>query len=239
MFGVGLFMRLLCKANEMEIVYVFDKNYIPYFELSVKSVLKFNPNAHITVVSPEKLDIEFENIVMDAPKLRHRVNDRITDATYLKLMLPKLPYDKIIYMDADVLCLKPLEDLWNMDCRFINLCESHISGERQALEHGHEKYGLSGVMLMNLASLRGYNFTKKALVPFEIDVSLWCHEETIINYYFYYNLKFIDRKFNYCYNRKYREQIPLSEVYMLHFPGKEKYHMAEIYQNKVETSPVL
>ena len=108
----------------MEIVYVFDKNYIPYFEMSVQSVLKFNPNANITVVSPEKLDISYKNVVIPIGKQKHRVNDRITDATYLKLMLPKLPLDKIIYIDADVLCLGSLKDLWKMDCDFINLCES-------------------------------------------------------------------------------------------------------------------
>jgi lipopolysaccharide biosynthesis glycosyltransferase len=99
----------------MEIVYVFDKNYIPYFEMSVQSVLKFNPNAHITVVSPEKLDIPYKNVVIPIGKQKHRENDRITDATYLKLMLPKLPLDKIIYIDADVLCLGSLNELWKMD----------------------------------------------------------------------------------------------------------------------------
>lgn len=239
MHGIGLFMRLLCENEKMNVVYVFDKNCLPYFELSVQSVLKFNPNAHITVVSPEKLDIEFENIVMDAPRLKHRENDRITDTTYLKLMLPKLPYDKILYIDADVLCLKPLNELWEQPCKFISLTESHIAGERQALEHGHEKYGLSGVMLMNLDILRKFNFTEKALKPFELPVRLWCHEETIINYYFYYNLKFIHRKYNYCFNRRYREPIPLDEVYLLHFPGEEKRYMAEIYQNKIVSCPIL
>lgn len=239
MHGIRLFMRLLCENEKMRIVYVFDKNYLPYFELSVKSVLKFNPNAQITVVSPEKLDIGFENIVMDAPRLKHRENDRITDTTYLKLMLPKLPYDKILYIDADVLCLKPLNELWEQPCKFISLTESHIVGERQALEHGHEKYGLSGVMLMNLDILRKFNFTEKALKPFELPVRLWCHEETIINYYFYYNLKFIDRKYNYCFNRRYREPVPLDEVYLLHFPGEEKRYMSEIYQNKIVSCPIL
>lgn len=216
----------------MEIVYVFDKNYIPYFEMSVQSVLKYNPHAHITVVSPHKLDIEFENIVMDAPKLRHRENDRITDTTYLKLMLPKLPYDKILYMDADVLCLKPLNELWDMDCKFINLTESYIIGERQALEHGHEKYGLSGVMVMNLKELRGFNFIEKAFKPFEIDLPLWCHEESIINHYFYDRLTFIDRKFNYCYHRSYREPLSEDKIVLLHFPSSEKRYMRLEYTQK-------
>lgn len=214
----------------MEIVYVFDKNYIPYFEMSVQSVLKYNPNAHITVVSPEKLDIPYKNVVIPIGKQKHRENDRITDATYLKLMLPKLPLDKIIYIDADVLCLGSLEDLWKMDCDFINLCESHIGGEKQAKAHGHKKYGLSGVMVMNLKALREFNFIEKAFKPFELDLPLWCHEESIINHYFYDKLTFIDRKYNYCYNRIYRE--PVENIVLLHFPSSEKRYMRLEYTQR-------
>ena len=84
----------------MEIVFVFDSNYIPYFNKCVDSVLKYNSKAHITVVSNEKLDIPYDVITVQLPKnLKHRENDRITDATYLKLMLPlMLPYKKnLIY----------------------------------------------------------------------------------------------------------------------------------------------
>lgn len=227
--------------ERMEIVYVFDKNYIPYFNMSVQSVLKFNPNAHITVVSPEKLDIDkkYTNVVIPIRNegiLKHRDGkDRITDATFLKLHLPQLPYDKILYIDADVLCLKPLNDLWKTKCDYIGLTESHSFGAKQAKEYKHEKYGLSGVMLMNLKALREDNFEKKAFVPFNSDfLSLWCHEESIINYYFYNKLSFIDIKYNYCYNRHYDSPLLQSEIALLHFPSKEKNIMKRVFDESLK-----
>jgi len=213
----------------MEIVYVFDKNYIPYFNISVKSILKHNPNANITVVSAEKLDILYNNIIIPLPEnCPHRKNDRITDSIYLKLKLTELQLDKILYIDADVLCLKPLDELWNIDCPYICLTESHTYGEKQAIEHAHCKYGLSGVMLMNLNELRKDNFTNKAFQPFNKQpYKLWCHEETIINHYFYNKLKFIDIKYNYCHNRQYKKSLLENEITLLHFPGNTKYKMEQ------------
>ena len=220
--------------DKMEIVYAFDKNYLPYFELSAASVLKYNPNAHITVVSPEPLGIDkkFNNIVMqpiDAKNIKYKNNPRITESSYLRLYLPELPYKKILYMDADVLCLQPLGELWNNECPYICVTESHRYGTKQAAELGHEKYGLAGVMLMNLEEMRNDDFTEKAFNPFESNVQFWQQEETILNYWFYDKMTFIDKKYNYCFNRQYVDPIAPCEVTLLHFPGAEKKMMKHIY----------
>ena len=129
-------------SSKMEIVYVFDKNYLKYFNVSVKSVLKYNPYTHITVISPEKLDIPYDNVVMDIPpNVKHRENDRITSATFLKLQIPKLPYDKVLFIDADIICQAPLDELWNMECNYICLTEFNKSKLiRTEMHDGSEFY---------------------------------------------------------------------------------------------------
>lgn len=216
----------------MEIVYVFDKNYLKYFNVSVKSVLKYNPYAHITVISPEKLDIPYDNVVMEIPSnVKHRDNDRITSATFLKLHIPKLPYDKVLFIDADIICQAPLDELWNTQCDYICLSESHTYGDKQAKEHNHKKYGLSGMMLMNLKALREDNFIEKSFVPFDTTpYKIWCHEETIINHYFYDKLTFVDRKFNYCHNRTYKNPISEMNAVLLHYCGGNK---ADFFSHKL------
>lgn len=54
----------------MNIVYVFDENYIDLYKISSRSLLKHNPEAKITVVSPRPLPLE-NNIVIQAPALKH------------------------------------------------------------------------------------------------------------------------------------------------------------------------
>ena len=202
------------------IVYVCDENYLRYVNVSAKSALKLHPKAKIIVVSPEKLDTEFENVVIPLDReYRHNVNDRITSATYLKLFLPELPYDKIIYLDGDTIIQKPLDELWNMDCKFINLCETY--SKKHALDLGVKKYGLSGMMVMNLDALRKANFTDKCLNATP-NVKHWQHEETLINAVFNKKLKFIDKKWNYCHKRLYDEPISENDVCILHICGKDK-----------------
>ena len=145
----------------MIVVYCCDENYIEYTALSIKSVRKFNPNAQIIVVSEMPLNFWMdgvEKVTIQMPKqFRTRGEvDRITNAAYLKCFLTELPYDKILYLDGDTICQGPLNELWEMPCEYINICESHNHGKLQAKDLGHEKYGLTGMMVMNLKNLRNF-----------------------------------------------------------------------------------
>lgn len=211
----------------MRIVYVADRNYMPYVEISAKSLLKVNPDAQITVVSPEPVETEFENFVIPLQReFRHNQNDRITSTTYLKLYLTELPYDKIIYLDGDTLVLQPINELWNMDCKYINLCETFSKKHEKDIGR---KYGLSGMMVMNLKNLRTIDYTACCLRA-NPQVKHWQHEETLINVALRDFLKFIPIKWNYCHNREYgNKKLPLSEVGILHVCGQDKSFMFQAY----------
>lgn len=217
----------------MNIVYVLDKKYFPLYELSVRSLLKHNPDANITVVSPEPLGVE-NNIILTPPNLKHKENDRITPATYLKLLLPQLPFDKIILIDADTIIQDSLKSLWNKNV-YLGMVQTYK--KTQAQEHGHKKYYLSGMMLMNLKKMREDNFTEKCLKPFNFN-GQWQHEETIINHYFYEKITEIDKKYNYCHNRHYENPICECSAVVLHFCGKDKSDM-ERYINLKEVKDFL
>ena len=218
----------------MIIVYAIDENYKKLTEISIKTVKKNNPEAKIIVVSEKPIDVKGmdENYIFDlGGQHRNRgFGDRITNAAYLKLMLPELPYDKVIFMDGDTICQKPLNDLWEYDIEYIGVTESHSYGKKQAKELGLKKYALSSMMVMNLKNLRKLDFTKKSF-EFEktnqIPTKLWRHEETILNILWEDILTFLPVKFNYCYNREYDNQIKEQEAVILHIIGKDKSKMLE------------
>lgn len=212
----------------MNIVYCIDNRYVELTKKSIFSILKFNPMANIIIVS--------ENIIPDLQKYtnyqfnlmqynfkQRTQNDRITKAGYLRLFLPEiLPFDRCLYLDGDTICQRPLKSLYDMDCEYINACESHSYGKQQAKELNIEKYALSGMMLMNLKALREDNFTLKCLKYQNDSLSLWCHDETLINGAYNSKIKFIDKKYNYCHNREYDNPIPENEAYILHYVGGRK-----------------
>ena len=206
----------------MVVVYVADKNYMPYVEISARSVLKYN-NTKIIVVSPEPVDTQYENVVIPLKEeYRQTENDRITQTTYLKLFLTQLPYDKIIYLDGDTICNGKLDELWRMDCDYINLCDTFSQKHKNDLKV--EKYGLSGMMVMNLKALREIDFTNLCLKT-NPNVKHWQHEETLINVAMHDKLHFIDNKWNYCYKRDYGDGSKEFDAVILHICGKNKSRM--------------
>lgn len=215
----------------MRVVYCLDKNYMEYAKISAESIKRFNPDAKFTVVSLEKLEnipFQCENVVIPINRefRKRNENDRISKTAYLKLYLTNLSYDKILYVDADVICQKPLNELWEMKCPYICLTESHNYGKEQAKDLGLEKYGLSGMMLMNLGNLRQINFTERCLEAEKTaNPKLWCHDETLINVAMNGLLKFIPVKYNYCHNREYDNPILEENAYILHYVGKDKSDM--------------
>lgn len=213
----------------MKIVFCVDKNYERLAQISIESYKKNNPGAEIIVVSetkmPKTLGYHRNVIIRLDRQFRNRgEGDRITNAAYLKCFLTELPYSTILYADTDTICQKPLNDLMRIPCEYINLCESHIYGDQQAKSIGNEKYGLTGMMVMNLDNLRKINFTEKCLEVeknYPTPVTGWRHDETCINVAMGDKLHFIDQKFNYCHNRMYENPIPEKDAYILHYVGSK------------------
>ena len=217
----------------MIIVYVADNKYKDYLQASIKSFLKYNPQAHIVVVSESQMPYGHENITIPMYRqFRNRgIGDRISNTAYLKIFLTQLPYDKVIYTDCDTICQAPLNELWDMPCEYINLTESHAYGKKQAEAMGVEKYGLTGMMVMNLKNLRKIGFTQKCLDAEKnapTPSTGWQHDETCINYAMKDKITFIDKKWNYCHNRTYDDPIPEAEAKILHYVGKDKTQMLSI-----------
>ena len=219
----------------MIIVYCLDDNYKELAEISIASYRKHNPQATIIIVHGkgnftglgEDKDIQF----ILPQKFRNRgEGDRITNTAYLKCFLPNIleDYHKIIYVDADTICQRSLDELWDMPCEYINLCESHAYGIKQAIALGKKKYGLTGMMVMNLDKLREIKFTHKCLEvehTYPTPSTGWQHDETCINVAMGDKLNFIDKKFNYCHDRTYDDPIPEKDAVILHVVGKDKSYM--------------
>ena len=217
----------------MNIVFCIDSNYIEMAKISIKSYREYNPLAKIIVVSekpmPKYIDYD-ENTIIELPKVfRNRgENDRITNAAYLKCFLTNLPYDKVLYVDPDTICQRSLKELWNIPVEYIGICESHKFGEKQAQALGLPKYGITGVMLMNLKNLRKINFTARCLdveANYMTPSTGWQHDETCINVAMAGLMTFLDKKYSYCHNRKYDYPIPEKEAYILHYVGDTKKDM--------------
>lgn len=212
----------------MIIAYVCDEKYLSFLKISMASIKRYNKDVKFVILAKQKFNVEgaeIYTITPDTNLFKFRPNDRMKDGVYYKFYLPQLPFDKVLYIDCDVICQRPLKTLWQTDCPFICATESHAFGQVQAKELGLKKYALTGMMLMNLKALRQAHFTERCLERLAQENPKF-HDETIINLEFNNKIKFIDVKYNYCRNRNYTNPIKESDAYLLHYVGgKQKTDM--------------
>ena len=201
----------LADHDRIEIAYCADERYMDRVQMSAESVLRHNPNAHITVVSETPLS----NVppgaasrVFPLTKYKLRTTGHISKAAYLRMFLPEvLPaLDKVIYLDGDTLCRGSLNGLWRRDVKHLAACHSHDTGRRQAEEIGVDLYHIDAVMLMNLSALRSIDFTAIAAWAAEHFVMPKTHfycAETVLNACFHDIVDTLPTKWCYCVNRSY------------------------------------
>ncbi len=221
----------------MKIVYACDENFIKYLSISAQTVLWYNPKAEIIVITNEPIKTIYKNIVYVPSKeftqqLRYNENDRITELSYYKLLLPEIlsSDDKIIYIDCDTMIQKPLDDIWNMNCDYINVTEHYLPFKYP----NNNKHALMGFMLMNLKALREDNFKEKCLKNMDYKQDFWYHEEGLINLNYQDKLTYIDKKYHYCKGRQYNNPIKEDDAYILHFPSTTKRFMFQMFSDQKE-----
>lgn len=170
-----------------------------------------------------------------------------TISALLKFDLPILfeKYDKILYLDGDIIVQKDLSDLYNTDLDDNYVAAVKDSGriyyKSESTKH-IKNYFNSGVMLLNLKKMREDNVTKKL---FELkansnDNSLM--DQNIFNILFENQVCFKDIKYNFLYlnlvrakkkykiseindlyHSKYKNLLEIyKKAYIIHFSSKDK-----------------
>ena len=88
--------------DEMIVAYVCDLRYKSILTKSMNSVKRYNKNVRFVVLSDKPYDIEDAEVYTFVPNyelFKFKKNDRMGSGVYYKLYLPRIPYDKILYME--------------------------------------------------------------------------------------------------------------------------------------------
>lgn len=137
-------------------------------------------------------------------------NEKITIETYFRLALPELlppDLDRILYLDVDLIVNQSLQELYEMDFEgkyFIachdmtNISAQYVAGSQlfaELREHPDFQYFNAGVLLFNLKKLREINsFSLIMAQASDIKDSLGFHDQDLLNYIFWKNIKYVDAK---------------------------------------------
>ena len=184
------------ELKEIPIFFAIDDQYIPFLAVALKSLIE-NANKdykylikvlHTNVQEDHMKQIrkyENENVNIEFVDLSYyieRVQDKLytrdyyTNTTYFRLFLPELypQYDKVLYLDSDIIVLGDISELYNTDMG-TNLVAAapddiiqynkvfQVYAELVVGVAKYQNYFNAGVLLMNLDELRKFKFEEKFL----------------------------------------------------------------------------
>ena len=182
--------------NVIPIFFAIDDGYIPFLAVDIKSLIenaskeyeyiikvlhtnvKENNVRKIKKFETENVNIEFVNLSYYIKKVQDKLytRDYYTNTTYFRMFLPELypQYDKVLYLDSDIVVLGDISQLYNTEIgtNLVAAAPDDIIQYNKVFQEYAEKvvgvvkyqnYFNAGILLMNLDQLRKFNFQDKFL----------------------------------------------------------------------------
>lgn len=172
--------------NEVPIFFATDNNYLPYLEVALRSLIanasreyKYRIVILNVGLDKDKMDkvlllqddnfiIDFVDISHEFDEIRHKLKNifHFSLACYYRLFIENLfpEYDKILYLDCDIIVLGDISKLYFEDVRdyaVAGVVEQHIKYSKVFSDYTQKVVGVdcdhyinSGIMIMNLKKLR-------------------------------------------------------------------------------------
>ena len=187
-------------SKVIPIFFAVDDGYIPFLAVTLQSMLENASKDYYYVIkilytniseeNKEKIikyenefaKIEFVDLNYYLEELQEKLytRDYYTKTTYYRLMIPNLypQYDKILYLDSDVVVLGDVSELYNTDLED-NLVGAVPDASVRAIKEfseyvervigmaDYKNYFNAGILLMNLKEMRKFDFQTKFLYLLE------------------------------------------------------------------------
>lgn len=188
------------KEKTIPIFFAVDDTYIPFLGVALQSLIENSSKENyysikilytniseenknkINKYKKENVDIEFKDLNNHLDKIKDKLytRDYFSKTTYFRLFIPELypQYDKVLYLDSDIVILSDIANLYNMDMEdnLILAAADEVIQSTDIFQEYVEKvvgiadyrnYFNAGIILMNLDELRKFKFQEKFLYLLE------------------------------------------------------------------------
>lgn len=171
-------------------------------------------------------------------------------ATYYRFIMGKVLYgtvDKVLYIDADILCIGSLDGLKNIDMEeniVLAISEQgQFNVKRLSLQQG--KYFNAGVLYIDINKWNDAQIAEQAVELLQKNPEKYTYlDQDVLNILLDGKTRFIDRKWNYLYDmRKMDSELP-NGIILIHFIGdkpwqqwSQHHFMVELYRKYAKESP--
>ena len=201
--------------------------HIIYENLSKETKDKLN-----TIASSYKSNVDYIEInKKDLEKFKVGEGTHLSSIVFARLFIPELLKTelKAIYLDCDIVVLKPLEELYNMDLsgKSIGVILDGRKDQESSLKrlnlNLNRTYFNAGVMVMDLEKLRDNNkFLNTIEYCLNPDRELQLNEQDALNIIFENDYATNEVIWNYTHGNSEENSYLESEIGVIHFTGSVK-----------------
>ena len=244
-----------CEKN-IPIVFATDKNYFPYFLVTLESIIQNSSaeNNYDILLLHTELGKDEEKIIqaqikklsnfsvrlIDVSDLteKYSLNDLMTInhlriSAYYRLLIGEIlsNYDKIIYLDCDLVVVHDVAELYNVDIgnNYLSAVKDVVITSEYILNKDFcnyiknlgmqdiKNYFNSGVLIMNLKAIRQNNLSKKFL-KVAVQNTKYFHDQNVLNIVCEGKVHFLEKGWNIQCQRKYS----VDNFFILHYCSHKK-----------------
>jgi lipopolysaccharide biosynthesis glycosyltransferase len=211
----------MMQYNTVPIIFSSNDYFVPYMGTMIQSIMEnSNPNRqyHIFIlyrdIASHNMELlktqvgQYHNFSLDFINVSERIKeykfytanrDTITIETYFRLLIPDLfsEYEKVLYLDGDMICCADIAKLYDTDLGDCLLASSRDTGNigdyhrpksHQRRYYNNEvlklsnpdNYFIAGLLLMNIVAFKK-QFTVKELLEFAVSREWRAHDQDILN----------------------------------------------------------
>ncbi len=216
-------------GKEIPIFFAVDDGYVPFLAVAIQSMLDNSSSENVYCIKVLHTDISAENkrkiVKYERPNVNiefvdlnyymQKVKDKLytrdyySKTTYFRLFIPNLypQYDKVLYLDSDIVILDDIAKLYNTDMgdnlvaaapddviQFNKVFRTYA--EKVVGVADYRRYFNAGILLMNLHEMRKFKFQEKFIYSLERIRFAVAQDQDYLNRLCKGRVKLIDRLWN-------------------------------------------
>ena len=222
-------MNKTAGGKEIPIFFAVDDGYCPFLAVAIQSMIDNSSAENTYLIKILNTDVSEENKKKRAKYERDNVHIEFVDlnyyiqkvkaklytrdyyskTTYFRLFLPNLypQYDKVLYLDSDIVILDDIAKLYNTDMgdnlvaaapddiiQFNEVFQVYV--EKVVGVADYRKYFNAGILLMNLDEMRKFKFQEKFIYSLDRITFAVAQDQDYLNRLCKGRVKLIDRIWN-------------------------------------------
>lgn len=240
---------------EIPIVFATDENYVPYCGVAIQSLidnssdnyfykifimydeLPDNVKYRLSLYKKENVSINFLCIHEEIVNMKITEHNHLSVAATYRLLIPKMlnQFDKVIYLDSDIVVLTDIGKLYEIKMDDYLLCavngffdtDFFMSYTRDVLRINHNNFFNSGVLLINIFKFNEDRISEKCFDLLTTRDDLIYMDQCALNIICEGRVKFLPREWNYEWNFLFEKDIDCKKFwcdipYILHYDGMRK-----------------